>query len=193
MRTIKNGLKSIYTYLFNFGKICRFKSFGKGSFIGRRCTVHFAGEGITIGNRVRIGNDAWLSLYATSENEASISIGDGCYIGTHFSILTAAPITNGKNCSIASFVTILGENHGINPEIGNYGGQPLLAKPVVIGDGVWLGEKVSVMPGVTIGEKAIVGTCAVVTKDIPAYCMAVGNPAKVIKRYNFANHEWEKL
>ncbi len=60
--------------------------------------------------------------------------------------------------------------------------RPLYSKgPIIIEDDVWLGEKVSVMPGVHIGRGAIIGANSVVTKDIPAYAVAVGSPAKVIK------------
>ncbi len=55
------------------------------------------------------------------------------------------------------------------------------AKPITIGDNVWLGGGVIVLPGVTIGENSVIGAGAVVTKDIPANCVAVGNPARVIK------------
>ena len=85
-------------------------------------------------------------------------------------------------------------NHSMNVE-GNqyYMAQPLLCEKVVIKDGCWIGEKVCVLPGVTIGEKSIVGAGSVVTKSIPDYCLAVGNPARVIKRWNFSEHRWISL
>ena len=55
------------------------------------------------------------------------------------------------------------------------------AKPITIGDNVWLGGGAIILPGVTIGENSVVGAGTVVTKDIPANCVAVGNPARVIK------------
>ncbi|MBL4677498.1 MAG: hypothetical protein JKY70_15040 [Mucilaginibacter sp.] len=64
-------------------------------------------------------------------------------------------------------------------------------KPVIIEDNVWIGETVSVLPGVTIGKGSIIGASAVVTKNIPPYSIAVGNPAKVIKTYNFESNSWE--
>ena len=62
---------------------------------------------------------------------------------------------------------------------------------VIIEDNVWLGEFVSVLPGVKIGKGAIIGSNSVVTKDIPANTIAVGSPAKVIKKYNFETKKWE--
>ena len=70
--------------------------------------------------------------------------------------------------------------------------QPLQTKPVSIGDGCWIGEKVCILPGVSIGKKCVIGAASVVVKSIPDYCIAAGNPAKVIKRYNFVSHQWEK-
>jgi lipopolysaccharide O-acetyltransferase len=98
---------------------------------------------------------------------------------------------------IASKVFISDINHGC------YSGLPqdspfskpndreLSTKPVLIEENVWIGENVCVMPGVTIGFGTIIGAGSVVTKSIPAYSIAVGNPAKVIKKYNLLNKIWE--
>ena len=70
--------------------------------------------------------------------------------------------------------------------------RPLSSKPVVIEDNVWLGEFVSVLPGVTIGKGSIVGANSVVSKSLPPYVIAVGTPAKPIKKFNFETNKWEK-
>ena len=62
---------------------------------------------------------------------------------------------------------------------------------VIIGDNVWLGEFVLVLPDVIIGKGSIIGANSVVTKNIPAYSIAVGSPARVIKKYNFSTQRWE--
>ena len=69
----------------------------------------------------------------------------------------------------------------------------LSAKPVIIHDDVWIGEMVSILPGVEIGKGSIIGANSVVTKYIPDYSIAAGNPAKVIKQYNFNTKRWEKI
>lgn len=92
----------------------------------------------------------------------------------------------GNNVLMASFVYISDHSHG---NVNDMDGvvehpleRPLYSKgPIIIEDDVWLDEKVSVMPGVHIGRGAIIGANSVVTKDIPAYAVAVGAPAKVIK------------
>ena len=70
--------------------------------------------------------------------------------------------------------------------------RPLSSKPVAIEDNVWLGEFVSVLPGVTIGKGSIVGANSVVSKNLPPYVIAVGTPAKPIKKFNFETNKWEK-
>ena len=65
--------------------------------------------------------------------------------------------------------------------------------PVKIGNRVWLGEGVIVMPGVTIGDGAIIGAHSVVNKSIPSNCIAVGAPAKIVKQWNNTTNRWEKI
>lgn len=73
----------------------------------------------------------------------------------------------------------------MNPQLASYFNQPLICKKVIIEDGGWLGDKVVVLPSVTIGEKSIIGASSIVTKDIPKYSIAVGNPAKLLKNLIF--------
>ena len=81
----------------------------------------------------------------------------------------------------------------MNPEIiVPYYEQELITAPVVIGEGCWIGEKAVILPGVHIGKKCIVAAGAVVNKDIPDYSLVGGVPARILKRYNFSSHKWEK-
>jgi len=64
---------------------------------------------------------------------------------------------------------------------------------VHIGKNVWIGESVCVLPGVTIGDGAVIGAGSVVTRDIPAQCVAAGNPARVIRQWDNATHEWKRV
>lgn len=108
-------------------------------------------------------------------------------------------ITIEDNVLIASKVFITDHNHG------NYSGinqgspdtipteRPLHSNPVIIEKNVWLGEYVSILPGVRIGEGSIVGAMSVVNKDIPPHSIAVGSPAKVIKVFNESLKIWEKV
>ena len=172
---------------------CRFKSFGVGSEIGYPSIMPDASH-ISIGKNCLILSNSRIQNYPCGENNPEIVIGDHCIIGYHFTILNASKVELGKDVLIASHVIITSENHSIDPECElPYMNQPLQSKPVTIGDGCWIGEKVCILPGVSIGKKCIIGAGSIVTKSIPDYCIAVGNPAKVIKKYNFETHNWESV
>lgn len=191
----KDLLKTLHMIFFNPKVIIFSAKLGHGCFIGRKSYINKP-KYLILGDGVRIGNDARLSFYDTF-NEKKLSpklvIGSNTYIGNHFTALVADEIILGKEVLIASYVMISSENHGMDPEDHlSYGKQSLITKPVIIEDRVWIGEKVSILPGVRIGEKSIIGTGSVVISDIPPYSIAVGSPAKVIKTYNFNNKKWEK-
>ena len=189
---IKSCLKTTYTFFFNWHKIVHFKMFGKKSFIGKGLTIHLAKNGnIYIGNNVRIGNNARLSLYEDAHGFPNIKINDGCYIGDSFSILTCKNVIIEQDVLIASGVSLIGENHGMNPEHEfHYKSQPLNSKDIIIKTGAWIGEKAIILPGVSVGKKSIIGAGSVVTKNVPDYSIVVGNPAKIVKKYDFETHTW---
>lgn len=149
--------------------------------------------GISVGEGTQVLAYSRLQCFPCDGRMPQITIGDHCYLGYHLSILAGADVTIEHEVLMASNVLITSESHGMDPESSiPYMDQPLTGKPVHIKSGCWIGEKACIMPGVTIGEKCIVGAGSIVTKSIPDYCMAVGNPAKVIKRYNFTTHAWER-
>ncbi|WP_110791784.1 MULTISPECIES: DapH/DapD/GlmU-related protein [Enterobacteriaceae] len=147
------------------------------------------GDGFTTGRYCRI------EAYGDTDKPV-ISIGKNCQINDSVHIAAAESIRLGDNVLIASRVFITDLNHG------SYSGshhsspdelsvsRPIVTNPVMIGNNVWLGEGVVVLPGVTIGDCAIIGANSVVTRDIPAKTIAVGNPAKVIKIYDDAERKW---
>lgn len=181
-------------FLFHGFLLFRCKNIGKNFYLGKRAKINKY-KYLTIKDNVRIGDDARLSFYDVYNNEKlspSLYIGQRTYIGDHFTVLCADEVILEDDVLIASFVMISSENHGINPESTlPYGKQSLTTNKVKISKGVWIGERVSILPGVTIGEKSIIGTGSVVTKNIPAYSIAVGNPARVIKKYCFVDHVWK--
>jgi maltose O-acetyltransferase len=108
-----------------------------------------------------------------------LSIGARTFVNYNLVALDVAPIAIGADCQIGPNVQLLTAWHPTEPE-------PRRAKleaaaPITIGDNVWLGGGVIVLPGVTIGDDTVVGAGAVVTKDLPAGVLAVGNPARVIR------------
>lgn len=109
----------------------------------------------------------------------SVSIGEGCHI------TCANKIYIGDNTLLGKYVTITDNSHGdscIEQIFISPSQRPLTTKgPVVIGKRVWIGDKATILPNVTIGNGAIVGANSVVTNDIPDNTVCVGNPARVIK------------
>ena len=190
---IKTFVKVLLSYILNGHHLVRFSRFGKGSSILKGLIVNHP-QGVSIYDKVRIGRNARLSCYPIKGEYGKIVIKDNCYIGDYFSVITADWVEIEEDVLFASFVTIIAENHGMDPECGvKYGLQELSGKKVLIKDHCWIGEKVIVMPGVTIGSYSIIGAGSVVTQDIPDYCIAVGNPAKVIKKYSFKEKRWVKI
>ncbi|GHU76269.1 hypothetical protein FACS189461_3640 [Spirochaetia bacterium] len=148
---------------------------------------------LSIGDNTTILSHSRLQCYSALVTETPhIKIGNNCYIGYYLTILAGADVIIDDWVLIASNVLISSENHGMDPESETpYMDQTLTCAPVHIEEGCWISEKVSILPGVTIGKKSIIGAGSVVTKSIPAYSIAVGNPARVIKKYNFLTHGWE--
>lgn len=157
-------------------------------FLVRGASSKIHTKGLILKSKVRLGDDTRIDFYANGR----LSIGEKCYLGNRNSFLVGADITIGNRVLMASDVMIASENHIPKPEQDDIYGD-LDMRPVVIGDGCWIAEKVCIMPGVQIGDYSVVGAASVVTKSIPSYSIAVGNPAKVIKKYNFNKHIWEKV
>lgn len=112
------------------------------------------------GSNIYIGENFFANFNLTILDEAEVRIGDNCFIGPNVSIYTAC--------------------HPIETELRNQ----LLewAEPVIIGNNVWIGGSTTMLPGVTIGDDVVIGAGSVVAKDIPSRTVAVGNPARVIRK-----------
>lgn len=127
------------------------------------------------GNNIGLNHVSMLSV----EKKGSIAIGDNCsFSGVSIRCFNSIQIGNnvrvGANCLI-----IDGDAHQNDPRAGKN-------KPIVIEDNVWLGANVVVKKGVTIGRNSVIGMNSVVSKDIPANCVAIGNPCVVVKTFNEA-------
>lgn len=109
----------------------------------------------------------------------NLTIGSGCFVNFGLTALDVAAITIGDDVQIGPHVQLLTPTHPVEP--GPRRDKWESALPITIGDNVWLGGGVVVCPGVTIGADTVVGAGSVVTKDLPAGVVAVGNPARVIR------------
>ena len=185
---IVNKLRHLYICLFNRYIKTLLKSYGKGVYFSQSL-VYMGLNNVSIGNNFRAGKRLKLRTFNCWKEKVytpSIVIGDNVNIETDCHISAINKVSIGNNVLIASFVYISDHTHGNVNDLGTPLlpplERPLYSKgPVIIEDDVWLGEKVSVMAGVHIGRGAIIGANSVVTKDIPAYAIAVGSPSKVIK------------
>ncbi|WP_454956678.1 DapH/DapD/GlmU-related protein [Capnocytophaga gingivalis] len=153
------------------------------------------GKGFTTGFNCRI--DA-LNINNFGEKYL-IEIGENVEINDEVHIGATQKIIIEDNVLIASKVYISDHNHGSYK--GDEQDSPMSipkerkihSSPIRIEKNVWIGELCCILQGVTIGEGSIIGAMSVVTKDIPPYTIAVGSPAKLIKRYNFKTKKWDKL
>jgi maltose O-acetyltransferase len=126
----------------------------------------------------RLGNG--VILLQPRDRDARIVIGNHNSFSNNVSLVAMGEITIGNRCLIGDQVTILDcDFHEISPITRMNGVGPI--EPVVIGDNVWLGSRVMVLKGVTIGENSVVAAMSVVTKSIPPNSIAAGNPARVIR------------
>jgi acetyltransferase-like isoleucine patch superfamily enzyme len=146
---------------------------------------------IFLGNNVFIRKNTWLAAEpVTGDSNCRLTIGDGTYVGNFCHFYASAKIEIGKKVLFADKVYLSDNLHGyknINLPVID---QPVVQiNPVIIGDGAWIGENVCVI-GACVGKNSVIGSNSVVTKDIPDYCVAIGAPAKIIKRYNFEFKEW---
>lgn len=131
--------------------------------------------------RVAIGAGAWLRHHLELLVESGqLSIGAGSYVGPYTTINVHGEVTIGRDCLIAEMVSIRDVDHAFADPGVPVAHQGYRQAPTRIGDGVWLGARVSVLRGVTIGPGCVVGAQSVVTRDLPAGAIAVGVPARVI-------------
>ncbi len=110
----------------------------------------------------------------------NIEIGENFFANMNFVVLDGARVTIGDNAFIAPNVGIYTAGHPMNADERNAGLE--YAYPVTIGNNVWIGAQTAILPGVTIGDNCVIGAGSVVTKDIPANSLAVGNPCRVIRK-----------
>lgn len=132
-----------------------------------------------------VGEGVYVRPRLEVDYGANVSLGDGTFLNYGAVLLDGAPITVGARCWIASKVQLVTATHPIDPGPRRDGWE--LCHPVTLADDVWLGAGVIVCPGVSIGTETIVGAGAVVTKDLPAGVIAVGNPARVLREIGEAD------
>ena len=110
----------------------------------------------------------------------NLFVGENFYANYNLTVLDCARVTIGDNVMLGPNVSIYTATHPLDARERASGLE--MAHPITIGNDVWIGQNVTVMPGVHIGDGAIIAANSVVAKDVPAYCIAGGNPCKIIKK-----------
>lgn len=189
-------IAKIYTFLLK-GK---FAYFGKGSVIKPFLNANNLNY-IFIGDNVNIGSFSWVSVStdfaghkAESTNKIRLKIGNNTDVGNNAFIVANNQVEIGEDVIMAPYVYISDHIHSYEDVNKSLHEQPLSQNGyVLIGNNVFLGIKSSILPNVKIGDHSVVGANAVVTKDVPPYCVVVGNPARIIKKYNKLKKQWERV
>lgn len=143
-------------------------------------------------NKFTLGSDSTIEDFCTVNNGVGdVFIGDRTRIGIGSVLI--GPVKIGNDVRLAQNVVMSGLNHGYEDISVPIHKQPVTTKPIVITDETWIGANVFISAGVTIGKHCVVAGGSVVTKDVPDYTIVAGNPAKIIKRYNFESKAWERV
>ena len=181
-------VKNIWGLLFT-------KLFFKGARLIRRPIYIRGRKWIQYQSGFTTGYGCRFDVYGDQNNDCKLYIGKQCRLGDRVHIVASQKVTIGDNCLFASNIFVSDTNHGDQTSNPNTApaDRDLTSNPVQIGDNVWVGEGVSILPGTTIGNGCIIGAHSVVNSVIPDYCIAVGAPAKVVKEYNFQTKQWERV
>ena len=160
---------------------------GKGSLIRRNTRMD-----VLPFNSFSIGKNSTIEDYTVVNNGmGEVRIGYGVRIG--LSNVIIGPVEIGNNIILAQHVVISGLNHGYEDILTPIRFQPCTTGKVIIEDDCWIGANAVITAGIKIGKHSIVAAGSVVTKDIPSYSIVAGNPAKIIKQYNFVSQKWERV
>ena len=134
------------------------------------------------------GENVFINAPFHCDYGRNIEVGENFFDNYNLTILDVARVKIGRNAQIAPNVSIYTAGHPIHPDSRNSGYE--YGIPVTIGDNVWIGGNAVINPGVTIGDNVVIGAGSVVTKDIPSWSIAVGNPCKVIRTITEADRDF---
>ncbi len=164
--------------------------------------VHSTGKNVIIRPTVRkdvfpynefyVGNDSLIEDFTTINNGVgAVRIGDRTIVG--ISSVLIGPVIIGNDVMLAQNVVVSGLNHQYEDINLAPRDQPVSRDMIRIGDRVWIGANSVITAGVQIGKHSVIGAGSVVSTNVPDYSVAVGNPARVIKKYNSEKGLWEKV
>ena len=135
-----------------------------------------------------MGEDIWIEPPVHMAYGTNVHIGNHFYANFNFVIVDDIDVYIGEHVMIAPNVTITPTGHPVDPDLRRPGTQ--FSIPVRIGNNVWIGSNVVILPGITIGDNAVIGAGSVVTHDIPENVVAVGNPCHLLRKINERDKEY---
>ena len=143
-------------------------------------------------NRFTLGERSVVEDFCTINNAVGdVHIGNETRIGLGNTII--GPVRIGNHVNIAQNVTVTGLNHNFQDVGIKISDQGVATQPVTIEDDVWIGANVVVLPGVSVGTHSVVAAGSIVTRSVPPYSVCAGNPAKIMKQYDFEQKEWVSI
>ncbi len=155
---------------------------GRGVYLDHGVYLHACPGGISIGDGSLVMKNAILHVYNFRNLPHShITIGQRSLIGESCILRGQGGITIGDDVYLGTLVQVLAVNHVFHDTTRPISMQGITAQGITIGDGSWIGSGAIILDGVAIGKHVVIGAGAVVTKDVPDYCVAVGNPARVVR------------
>ncbi|PWG64746.1 galactoside O-acetyltransferase [Bifidobacterium callitrichidarum] len=135
-----------------------------------------------------MGENTWVEPPLHANWGCSTHLGNQVYANFNLTLVDDGEIFIGDHTMIGPNVTLVTTGHPIRPDLRERLAQ--FSEPIHIGRNVWIGANVTVLPGVTIGDNAVIGACSLVTKDIPANSVAVGSPCRVMREINEHDNEY---
>ncbi len=170
------------------------KLFFKGARLVRRPVYLRGAKGLAFGKGFTTGYRCRFDIDMEKEG-VKLRLGKNCKIGDNVHFVARNSVTFGDDCLLASNVFISDTEHGdiTDSPLTIPDERKLHSNPVSIGNCVWIGEGVAVLSGAVIGDGCIIGAHSVVKGEIPPYSVAVGAPARVVKKYNFETKVWERI
>lgn len=166
-----------------------FKKFGIPSYIGRTTYLHGINK-ISIGKRVRIFPNVRLEVHG---KDSTLDIEDNVAIGQNVHITSGEKLIIGKSSTILANVFITNIDHDYEEINKHILDQKMIVKKTIIGENCFIGIGAAIQAGTILGKQCIVGANSVVKGEFPDYCVIVGTPARIVKKYNFETQRWEKI
>ncbi|KAJ5590251.1 hypothetical protein N7450_004223, partial [Penicillium hetheringtonii] len=135
-----------------------------------------------IADEAQFKDEPWIEAPIKVDYGFNVKLGAGVFVNFNCVFIDSCPITVGARTLFGPNVNLFAGTHPLDPALRNGTEGPEMGKPISIGEDCWIGGNVIVLPGVTVGRGVTIGAGSVVTKDVPAFHVAAGNPARIIRK-----------